>query len=307
MLQTSPLDWERAYHEVNYPIARSDDLMWANHTTNEWTALPQRRAVLYNPKSGAVYCDNASIQYIPAPYTDLWDQLWCVCKHAGLPDKPEIHIHEATNTFKTPGSSIRGDLIYWDERVKAQPHVDDYIALRLSFFASYDLSWSVKINFSGLRLWCTNGCFHDDFAVRAVERHTKAIDLRKYENVITNARERFSESGAMYQEMARTPVRFVPAMQVLSKLALVSRKPKKPHHIYQHHSVREIDLLEGYLNKYLSEEGGTKWAGYNADTHWSSHFGIYAKNFAKGQFVKQQTNSEQRVAKLFRSKEWAEL
>lgn len=300
MLQTSPLNWRTANDELDFNIERADNLMWANPITGEWEDLPKRRAVLFNPDNGQIYSDNASINYVPAPYTELWDQLHDICFAACLHD-PEIFIHKATNTFGTAGSSVRGDLIFYNEQVKAQPHVDDYIALRLSFFASYDLSWSVQIKFAGHRLWCTNGCFHTDFAVRAVERHTKAIDLTKYKNVIFNARERFSESGAMYQAMACKQVPYQAAMDVLAKLAYVPTKPEKTHDRYEHHSKKQIELLDQHLTTYFREVGHTKWAAYNAATHWSSHFKT------KGQFAKQQTDREQKVARLFQSKEWAEL
>ena len=300
MLQTSPLNWHTAYDELDFNIERCDYLMWANPVTGEWEDLPKRRAVLFNPTNGAIYSDNASVNYVPAPYTQLWNQLYQICHAAGL-SNPEIKITKAVNAFGTEGSSVRGDLIFYDERVKAQPEVDDYIALRLSFFASYDLSWSVQLHFAGHRLWCSNGCFHTEFAVRAVERHTKAIDLNKYKNIICNARERFSESGAMYQAMARKQVPYQEAMDVLAKLAYVPNKPEKAHDRYDHHSKKQIELLDQHLATYFKEVGPTKWAAYNAATHWSSHFNT------KGQFVKQQTSREQRVARLFQTKEWAEL
>ncbi len=305
MLDRTPLTQDEALFALNYPVARHDQLFWNpedNFGSKAIVPLPSGPAILYNPRTLAIYSSKATTRYTPAKYTQLWVAICVMCDEAGLnPDDAEITVQTGLNHYGTDGSSVRVDLTWYDERIKAAPHVDDYIALRMTFLASYDLSWSIQIKFSGLRLWCTNGCFHTDFAIRAVERHTGDIDILKYQNVITNARERFASSENMFQDMARKPVEFDDAMDVLSKLAQVSTPPRKRHDRYRSHSTTQIKALEDHLWEYFNHIGRNKWAVYNAATGWATHFRT------KGQYVKQHTAREAQVARLFNTKEWAEL
>ena len=198
MLDRTPLSPSQVAHIIDVPIARHTELFWnpPNKTGQKpIRSLPASPVVLYNPDNLHIYSSRASTRYTPAPYKELWDKICLMCHKAGLnPDDASITLQWGRNHHGTKGSSVRVDLTWWDERVKADPHVDDYVALRMTFLASYDLSWAIQIKFSGLRLWCTNGCFHTDFAIRAVERHTGDIDIMKYQTPISNARERFASS-----------------------------------------------------------------------------------------------------------------
>ena len=309
MLDRTPLTQDETLNALDYPIARHDTLFWNpvvidfnGYSERPHRPLPNGPAVLYNPRTLDIYSSKATTRYTPANYQELWTQIVEMCQLAGLdPATAQITVQKGRNHYGTDGSSVRVDLTWYDERIKADPHVDDYIALRMTFLASYDLSWSIQLKFSGLRLWCTNGCYHSDFAIRAVERHTGDIEIGKYQNVITNARERFASSENMYQDMARKPILFDHAMDVLSKLAQVSTPPRKRHHRYPSHSVHTIHTLEDLLRDYFGQIGHTKWAAYNAATEWATHFKT------KGQYVKQHTAREAQVARLFNTKEWAEL
>ena len=302
MLDRTPLSPSQVAARIDLPIARHTELFWNPRYKNNIRPLPNSPVVLYNPDTFDIYSTRASTRYTPAPYKELWDQICLMCRTAGLdPDDASITLQWGKNSHGTKGSSVRVDLTWWDERVKADPHVDDYVALRMTFFASYDLSWSIQIKFSGLRLWCTNGCFHTDFAIRAVERHTGDIDIMKYQNAISNSRERFASSENMFQDMARKPVTGPAAMDVLAKLAWVNTPPQRKHPRYHHHSAAQITALEDHLGEYFNQIGMNKWAVYNAATGWATHFDT------KGQYVKQHTVREERVARLFQSKEWADL
>ena len=305
MLDRTPLSPSEAFVALDYPVARHDQLFWNPEDkfgSKAIVPVPSGPAILYNPRTLGIYSSKATTRYTPADYQALWWQICEMCAEAHLdPDQAHISVQRGHNQYNTDGSHVRVDLTWYDERIKADPHVDDYIALRMTFLASYDLTWSIQIMFSGLRLWCTNGCFHTDFAIRAIERHTGEIDIGKYQNVISNARQRFASSENLFQDMARTPVDHVSAMDVLSQLAQVSKPPRKRHPRYRQHSVSTIHALEDQLDEYFRQIGRNKWAVYNAATGWATHFKT------KGQYINQNTAREAQVARLFHSGKWAEL
>jgi hypothetical protein len=95
------------------------------------------------------------------------------------------------------GRKMRGEILFKDLTV--QPQVGDYIHFRVSFFNSYDASWSFQANAEGLRLWCMNGCTTPDAVSRSKFKHTQSINIEGTANKIANGLDAFMHSPDLWQ------------------------------------------------------------------------------------------------------------
>ena len=292
---------------IAYPVEVSNDIQW-RPTEKNWepntlgSYRPLNRAVIYNPDTGEVYHDHASLRYVPTPHDKLHEQLYDSLKTAGInPDNAEYKVEKGTNSLGTKGSRIRISYIFRDHCIA--PAVDDYVAFKVDMLSSYDGSWPAQIIYSGLRLLCTNGMTTADQIYRIRHKHIKAISFADESDNAAKALENFRSKENMFREWTTTPVTYSKTMDIFKRLARVSAPLKKFNkNLGPMISEKQLEDINDRLWRYIDNLGETKWAAYNTLTDWSTHFDV-----TNGQAFNIRLEREQKVTKILRSKEWENL
>lgn len=193
------------------------------------------------------------------------------------------------------GRKLRGEVLFNDLTV--EPDVGDYVKFRVSFFNSYDGSWSFQTNAEGLRLWCLNGCTTPDAVSRSKFRHTQQINVEGTASKIGLGLQAFMQSPDMWRSWRSHRVEFEGVEQFFKKT--LAKAPSHQSELRTNN--KQLENLLGIWKNEVSQLGSNKWALYNAMTYWASHTGDL-----KNPEVTRR-NREDAIARAMSSKVWEEI
>lgn len=194
------------------------------------------------------------------------------------------------------GRKLRGEVLFND--LVVEPDVGDYVKFRVSFFNSYDGSWSFQANAEGLRLWCLNGCTTPDAVTRSKFRHTQKISIEGTANKITNGLHAFMDAPNTWREWRKQHVERL-QVEDFFKHTLAKQYSRQQNHSKTNE--RQLENLLGIWDNEVRELGANKWALYNTMTYWASH-----TSDLKNPEVARRTREDQ-VATTMKSKLWEEV
>lgn len=193
------------------------------------------------------------------------------------------------------GAKMRGEITF--PNITVQPQVGDYVQFRISFFNSYDGSWSVQTNAEGLRLWCLNGCTTPDAASRNKFKHTNNINIEGTSAKITHGLEGFMGSEDKWRkwmsipvtdEMAETFFKHTIAKSFTRQSAMKTNE-------------KQLEALLGIWNNEHRNLGRNKWALYNCMTYWATH----THDLKQPEIARR--NREDQIARAMNHKQFLEL
>lgn len=191
------------------------------------------------------------------------------------------------------GRKLRGEILF--NNLVVQPAVGDFVKYRISFFNSYDASWSFSQAADGLRLWCLNGCTTPMGTARSTFKHTQSINVEGSANKIANGLDIFMNNRELWQNWMSVKVsdqmaeRFFKA--TIAKAASRQQLKTKTNE-------KQLENLLGIWNSEKNNLGGNKWALYNAMTYWATH-----TNHLKNPHVARR-NREDSIAKAMKHDRW---
>ena len=194
------------------------------------------------------------------------------------------------------GRKMRGEILF--NNVTVEPIVGDIVKFRVSFFNSYDASWSFSQAADGLRLWCLNGCTHSIGTARSKFKHTQSINVTGSAAKILNGLDTFMNSRDTWEswmgvhvndQMAETffkhTIAKAPSLQVLKHKS----------------NEKQLEKLLGIWRDEKRQLGSNKWALYNCMTYWASH----TKDLSNPEVSRR--NREDSIAKAMGNNRWTNL
>lgn len=201
-----------------------------------------------------------SAKYKMIRHEDVFERINDAVKSLDISKDYDVNLFMADN-----GRKMRGELLFKDLTV--QPSVGDYVSFRVSFFNSYDASWSFAANAEGLRLWCTNGCTTPDATTRSRFKHTQNVSIDGVASKVRVGLESFMQAPDLWRQWMNIPVDDVMA-EAFFRSTLAKTYSR------QQQSKTNERQLERLLSAWTAEKyllGSNKWALYNACTYWASH------------------------------------
>lgn len=191
------------------------------------------------------------------------------------------------------GRKMRGEILFND--LVTEPAVGDIVKFRVSFFNSYDGSWSFSQAADGLRLWCLNGCTTPMGTARSRYKHTQSINIEGSAAKIGLGLETFMNDKEKWQAWMQHKVQddFVETFfkRTLAKAASRQQLKTKTNE-------KQLENLLGIWSNEKAQLGSNKWALYNAMTYWATH-----TNDLKNPHVARR-NREDAIAKAMTHKLW---
>jgi hypothetical protein len=212
-------------------------------------------------------------------------------REANLPSDYELKVHVIED-----GRKMRGEILFNDLTI--QPKVGDYVKFRVSFFNSYDASWSFSQSADGLRLFCLNGCTRPDNVASTRYKHTQSISVQGSAAKMIKGLETFMDEPNVWREWMRLGVsrNFVENFfkQTVAKAPSQQRLEDKTNN-------KQLEKLLGIYDNEVAALGSNKWALYNCLTYWASH----TDDTRNPQVTRR--NREEAIASAMRHKLWQEI
>ena len=194
------------------------------------------------------------------------------------------------------GRKLRGEILF--NNLTVEPAVGDYVKFRVSFFNSYDASWSFSQQANGLRLWCLNGCTTPDTVARSRYKHTASINVEGAAAKVVNGLEHFQSRKDIWQSWMQTKLE-QPQIENFFKKTVCKTFTRQ-----QSVTKTNEKQLENLLSLWSDERsslGSNKWALYNCLTYWATH----TQDLRKPEIAKY--NRELQIASAMKSKQWEEM
>ena len=163
------------------------------------------------------------------------------------------------------GAKMRGRFLFND--LVIEPDVGDVIKHEILFYNSYDGSWAFQQTSRGYRLWCKNGCTTAMTVGNTWAKHTTNVNVKGSTNKIIAGLETFMQDKDVYQDWMRT--RVDDEMAYMCFKMKLCRYPTKDASVKINE--RRYQRLCNQWNIEKKQLGYTKWALYNACTHWATH------------------------------------
>jgi hypothetical protein len=164
------------------------------------------------------------------------------------------------------GRKLRGEILFND--LKVEPAVGDYVKFRVSFFNSYDGSWSFSQAADGLRLWCLNGCTTPIGTARSKFKHTQSINVEGSAQKIGIGLDAFMNNKDEWQKWMNVHV--TDQMAELFFKHTIAKSPSRQALVHKANE-KQLEKLLGIWSNEKRALGPNKWALYNAMTYWASH------------------------------------
>lgn len=194
------------------------------------------------------------------------------------------------------GRKLRGEILFKD--LVVEPAVGDFVQFRISFFNSYDASWSFSQAADGLRLWCLNGCTTPIGTGRTMFKHTQSVSVEGSASKIITGAQTFMENRELWQSWMTTTV--TDRMAEVFFKQTIAKAPTRQTLKFKTNE-KQLENLLGIWAKEKGELGSNKWALYNAMTYWASH-----TNDLKNPEVARR-NREDAIAKAMNHRRWNEF
>ena len=164
------------------------------------------------------------------------------------------------------GRKLRGEILFNDLTV--QPQVGDYVKFRISFFNSYDASWSFSQAADGLRLWCLNGCTHSDHIASSRFKHTQSISVEGSAAKMVAGLQHFTTMPNVWRSWMGVSLSDTFVENFFKQT--VAKAPSNQKLIDKTND-KQLEKLLGIYGNERQSLGPNKWALYNALTYWASH------------------------------------
>jgi len=194
------------------------------------------------------------------------------------------------------GRKLRGEILF--NNLVVEPEVGDYVKFRVSFFNSYDGSWSFSQAADGFRLWCLNGCTTPMGTARSNFKHTQSINVEGSAKKIVEGLDTFMNNRELWQQWMQTPVNDYMAEAFFKHT--IARAPSKQQ--LQHKAnEKQLEKLLGIWSDERKALGPNKWALYNAMTYWASH----TQELRNPEVARR--NREDSIAKAMKHNRWDQL
>ena len=233
-IETIPMKGMLEYDTVNCP----DRIMIIRTDTNE-------------------YLGNHSIAYRPVTHSQIINPVKDILADVSTEYVPQI------NTYDN-GSMMLARFTCRDIRIK-DPSKDDYIAFQVTVRNSYNGVWSIMITAAGLRLFCMNGCTTADKVANFRLKHNGHF---KYNfDHLKHSIDFFHTNEQRYMEWANTKVFSSDVENMFNALTYTARPTIDGKY---RNETQFYNLMQQWRN-YSADMGATKWALYNAVTHWVTH------------------------------------
>ena len=200
-------------------------------------------------------------RYSMLRHDDIIDRVVSAVNEANISTDYEIKIKLADN-----GAKMRGEILF--PNLIIQPKVGDISQFRVSFFNSYDASWTFSMAANALRLICTNGMVRPDSLAMTKFKHTLNINVegaaekvRIGVDAFYNEREKWSAWSNVHvnDHMAETFFKHT-----------LAKAPSKQQLKHKQND-RQLEKLLSIWDAEKAQLGPNKWALYNAMTYWSTH------------------------------------
>ncbi len=203
------------------------------------------------------YLGNHSTAYRPVTHSQIVDPVRAILSDVSNEFVPQIKTYDN-------GSMMMAKFTCRDIRIK-DPSKDDYIAFQVTVRNSYNGVWSIMITAAGLRLWCLNGCTTAD---RVANFRLKHNGVFKYNfDHLKHSVDFFHTNEERYMQWANTRVSEYDVIEMFNKLTYTAR----PTIDGKYRNETQFYNLMNQWSNYRQDMGQTKWALYNAVTHWISH------------------------------------
>jgi len=201
------------------------------------------------------------------------------------------------------GRRMQGKVIFNDMLVEIDDSTqkDDHIRFEAQFYNSYDGSWAYQQSAVAQRLWCLNGCTTPDSVAKTWMKHTAQISVEGNTKKLEKGFEIFGNNKDVWSDYTQQKVSLKNAERFIRNHVV---QQYKTHSVIKDKDAkvneRQFEALMKQTHEEFSQLGATKWALYNALTHWASHVPDASKAPEKLRL-----HRDRQIAKAMTTKAWA--
>ena len=209
-----------------------------------------------------------------AQYSDMYTQMVNICKASDV-DCTGVSV----DSSMAPNGA-RGVITITLPAHTVETARGDETQLQLVGYNSVDGSWPMVIRLGAKRLVCSNGqIMIDDFAMYKA-KHTMSLDLGHARRKMTALLNSYTEEVERWRGWSTDSISDRFALITFAKAAkckvnVESMSNMSLLEILDHPSLIKNKAFKYLWNQYTQHEqkslGSTKWAVYNALTHWTTH------------------------------------
>jgi len=209
-----------------------------------------------------------------AQYSDMYTQMVNICKASDV-DCTGVSVDSSVSP-----NGARGVITITLPSHTVETARGDETQLQLVGYNSVDGSWPMVIRLGAKRLVCFNGqIMIDDFAVYKA-KHTMSLDLGHARRKMAALLNSYTEEVERWRGWSTDSVSDRFALITFAKAAkckvnVESMNTLSLLEILDHPSLIKNKAFKYMWNQYTQHEqkalGSTKWAVYNAITHWTTH------------------------------------
>jgi len=227
--------------------------------TQEGELIPDHKCIVRTDTGKTLGLHGSRYRMIP--HDDVVNSILDGVKASNLTSDYEVNVDVIED-----GRKLRGEIIFPD--LVQQPAVGDYVQFRVSFFNSYDGSWSFSQQANGLRLWCLNGCTTPDAIARSRFKHTTSVNVDGSAAKIINGAEHFMGRSKQWQSWMQTRLNNDQVEQFFR--STICKVVTKQQQVTKTNEKQLENLISGWDREKV-DLGWNKWALYNCLTHWATH------------------------------------
>ena len=209
-----------------------------------------------------------------AQYSDMYTQMVNICKASDV-DCTGVSVDSSVAP-----NGARGVITITLPAHTVETARGDETQLQILGYNSVDGSWPMVIRMGAVRMACTNGqIMIDDFAVYKA-KHTMSLDLGHARRKMAALLNSYTEEVERWRGWSTDSISDRFALITFAKAAkckvnVESMSNMSLLEILDHPSLIKNKAFKYLWNQYTQHEqkslGSTKWAVYNALTHWTTH------------------------------------
>jgi hypothetical protein len=209
-----------------------------------------------------------------AQYSDMYTQMVNICKASDV-DCTGVSVDSSVSP-----NGARGTIKITLPAHTVETARGDETQLQLLGYNSVDGSWPMVIRMGAVRMACINGqIMIDDFAVYKA-KHTMSLDLGHARRKMAALLNSYTEEVERWRGWSTDSISDRFALITFAKAAkckvnVESMSNMSLLEILDHPSLIKNKAFRYLWNQYTQHEqkslGSTKWAVYNALTHWTTH------------------------------------
>jgi len=227
--------------------------------TQEGELIPDHKCIVRTDTGKTLGLHGSRYRMIP--HDDVVNSIVDGVKASNLTSDYEVNVDVIEG-----GRKLRGEIIFPD--LVQQPAVGDYVQFRVSFFNSYDGSWSFSQQANGLRLWCLNGCTTPDAIAKSRFKHTASVNVGGSAAKIIGGAEHFMGRSKQWQSWMQTRLNNDQVEQFFR--STICKVVTKQQQVTKTNEKQLENLISGWDREKV-DLGWNKWALYNCLTHWATH------------------------------------